>query len=350
MERKDHYRDAGVDIEAGNRFVEDIRGHVKRTRRPGVISDVGMFAGFFALDRDRYQEPVLVSGCDGVGTKLLLAIEEQRFDTIGIDLVAMCVNDVVVHGAEPLFFLDYLACASLAGFDPVALVKGVADGCEQARVALLGGETAEMPGLYAADHFDLAGFAVGVVERDRIIDGSGVRVGSSVIGIASSGLHANGYSLVRKLIRDAGLDLDERLPELDGARLGNVLLEPTRIYVRPLQALFGAVPVTSSAHITGGGLVENLPRMLPKSAKAVIDLDSWSKPPIFSLLQRLGDLPDEEMLRVFNSGIGFVVVVDAAQRDRTLEILQEQGERAWEIGHIEARADDEPSIVIRRGG
>ena len=348
MSETDHYRQAGVDIEAGNRFVEDIRSHVKRTRRPGLLSDIGGFAGFFAVDRERYRDPVLVSGCDGVGTKILLASELGRWDTVGIDLVAMCVNDVLVHGAEPLFFLDYMACGSLAQLDAVAVVKGVADGCELARVALLGGETAEMPGLYQGGHFDLAGFAVGVAERSRIIDGSAVRVGSTVIGVASSGLHSNGYSLVRKLLlQDAGYRLDQHIPDLDQV-LGDALLTPTRIYVRPMLQVFERVPVASAAHITGGGIVENLPRMLPRSTKAVIDLDSWSKPPIFGFLQRVGNLPDEEMLRIFNAGIGFVVVVEPVHADAVLEILAEHGERAWAIGRIEARAEDEPGVVVRR--
>lgn len=349
MSEQDHYRQAGVDIEAGNRFVDDIRGHVRRTRRPGLLSDIGGFAGFFAVDRERYKDPVLVSGCDGVGTKILLASEMGVWDTVGVDLVAMCVNDVLVHGAEPLFFLDYMACGSLHDIDPVAVVKGVADGCEQARVALLGGETAEMPGLYGGGHFDLAGFAVGVAERGKIIDGSAVRVGSTVIGVASSGLHSNGYSLVRKLLlKDAGYRLDQHIPDLE-ATLGEVLLTPTRIYVKPMLQVFDRFPVASAAHITGGGIVENLPRMLPKSTKAVIDLDSWSKAPIFGFLQRIGNLPDEEMLRVFNAGIGFVVVVEPTHADGVIETLAEHGERAWAIGRIEARADDESAVVIRRG-
>lgn len=348
MSERDHYREAGVDIEAGNQLVDAIRPLIRKTRRSGLISDIGMFGGFFAVDRDRYKEPVLVSGADGVGTKLLLAAQTRRYDTIGIDLVAMCVNDVLVHGAEPLFFLDYIACNSLDEIDAVDLVAGVAHGCEQARAALIGGETAEMPGLYGSGHFDMAGFAVGVVERDRIIDGSGVRVGSQLIGVASSGLHSNGYSLVRRLLLDQlEFDLDDTPTGLDGS-LADVLLTPTRIYVRPVLQVYERADVLSAIHVTGGGLMENIPRMLPRSAKAIVDLDSWPKPPIFGFIQQQGELPDTEMLRVFNAGIGFVLVVDEAEADTVMETLGEHGEKAWPIGRVEARRDDEPQVQIRR--
>jgi phosphoribosylformylglycinamidine cyclo-ligase len=308
-----------------------------------------MFSGFFAVDKNKYKDPVLVASCDGVGTKLLLAVEQKKFDTIGIDLVAMCVNDVIVHGAEPLFFLDYIACGSLKTLDSVALMTGMAKGCEDARCAILGGETAEMPGLYAGKKFDLAGFTVGVAERSKIIDGSGVRVGAAIIGIASSGLHSNGYSLVRKIVADNDLPLNKPASGMS-ENLGDVLLTPTRIYVRSVLHLQERVELLAGAHITGGGLIENLPRVLPKSAKAIIDFDSWSKPPIFSVMQHYGKLPDYEMLRVFNCGIGFVVVVPEAQAAEALQILKEQGERAWVIGVIEARKDDEKPLIIRRGG
>ncbi len=348
-DKKDQYKDAGVDIEAGNQFVDDIRPLIKATRRQGVLSDIGMFAGFFAVDKEKYKDPVLVSACDGVGTKLLLASEMDKYDTIGIDLVAMCVNDVLVHGAEPLFFLDYLAAGGLAEINGYDLVKGVADGCKQARVALLGGETAEMPGLYSKKHFDMSGFTVGAVERDKVIDGSGVRVGSEIVGIASSGLHSNGYSLVRRLLLEkAGYSLDQHLDELEGI-LGEVLLTPTRIYVRSVLQAIDRVNVVSAAHITGGGIIENVPRLLPKSARAVINLDSWPKQPIFSLIQHAGKIPDEEMLRVFNSGIGFVLVVPEGDGDNTIEVLTEQGERAWVIGSVEAREDGDDPVVISGG-
>jgi len=348
MSTSDHYRDAGVDIDAGNAFVEAIKPIVKSTRRPGVLSDLGAFAGFFALERDHYRAPVLVSSCDGVGTKLLVSAAAGQYRALGVDLVAMCVNDVLVHGAEPLFFLDYLACGSLADLAAEDLVAGVGDGCRQARVALLGGETAEMPGLYGAGKFDLSGFAVGVVERDGIIDGSGVRAGSELIGVASSGLHANGFSLVRKLLfEERNYQLDDRPDELDDT-LGNVLTAPTKIYVRPALQAFHRLEVLSAAHITGGGLIENLPRMLPRGAKAVIDFDSWPKPPIFSLIQREGMLPDEEMTRVFNAGIGFVLVVAEGEADAAIELFAEHGEKAWCIGHVASRGADEPSVLIRR--
>ncbi|RMF18899.1 MAG: phosphoribosylformylglycinamidine cyclo-ligase [Candidatus Dadabacteria bacterium] len=347
--RSDAYRAAGVDIDAGNAFVDKIRPVVRSTRRSGVISDVGGFGGLFALDRDRYKEPVLVSGCDGVGTKLLLAIEMNMFDTIGIDLVAMCVNDILVHGAEPLFFLDYLATGALDPDAMVSVVEGIGEGCRQARVALLGGETAEMPGMYDDGHFDLSGFATGVIERDRLIDGSAVRVGSALIGLASSGVHSNGFSLVRKVIADAGADLHGPA-EWTEQSLGQALLEPTKIYVRSVLHLLQEVDVLAAAHITGGGLIENLPRMLPKTARAAVDFDAWPKPAVFPYLQRLGGLPDIEMLRVFNCGIGFVLVVPEACADRAVELLEEQGERAFRIGVIEARPEGESQVVIRRGG
>lgn len=342
------YKTSGVDIDAGNAFVEKIKPLIKSTRRPGVLSELGMFSGFFAVDKNKYKDPVLVASCDGVGTKIMLAMDMKKFDTIGIDLVAMCVNDVIVHGAEPLFFLDYIACGALKSIDSLALVQGMVKGCEDARCALLGGETAEMPGLYTGRKFDLAGFTVGAVERERAIDGSGVRVGSSLIGIASSGLHSNGFSLVRKIVGDAGLPLNLPAEGMD-LPLGEALLTPTKIYVRSVLHLLERVELLACAHITGGGLVENLPRVLPKSAKATIDFDSWSKPPIFGLLQQLGKLPDSEMLRVFNCGIGFVIVVPEAQENEALQILKEQGERAWAIGTIESRKDDERPLSIRRG-
>ncbi len=326
------YRDAGVDIDAGNSLVERIKPHAKRTLRPEVIGGLGGFGALFEVPLDRYKQPVLVSGTDGVGTKLKLAMQMNKHDTIGIDLVAMCVNDLIVGGAEPLFFLDYYATGHLNVDAAADVVKGIADGCELAGCALTGGETAEMPGMYEGDDYDLAGFCVGVVEKSKIIDGSKVADGDAIIGIASSGPHSNGYSLVRKVLEVSGAGLND---DFHGHPLGEVLLEPTRIYVKPLLSLFDKVDVHSLAHITGGGLPENLPRVLPAGTRAVIDSKAWQRPAIFDWLQQQGNIADSEMYRTFNCGIGMVVVVASEQADKAIDALTETGEQAFLIGRIE---------------
>ena len=335
------YRDAGVDIDAGASLVERIKPHAKRTQRPGVLAGLGGFGALFELPLDRYTQPVLVSGTDGVGTKLKLAMEMAKHDTIGIDLVAMCVNDIVVTGAEPLFFLDYYATGKLDVDAAADVVKGIADGCEQAGAALTGGETAEMPGMYAEGDYDLAGFCVGIVDKDKIIDGSHVAAGDVLIGLASSGPHSNGYSLIRRILKHAGADLAQ---PFDGRTLGECLLEPTRIYVKPLLSLIEKTQVKALAHITGGGLTENLPRVLPAKSRAVIDAQSWQRPAVFGWLQDAGNVQEAEMLRTFNCGIGMVVVVSAGDAATTLAHAKEHGIAAWQIGHIEAGEQDEPYV------
>jgi len=326
------YKDAGVDIDAGNALVERIKPLVAATRRPGVVSGIGGFGGLFELPTG-YRQPVLVSGTDGVGTKLKLAIETRRHEGVGIDLVAMCVNDVIVAGAEPLFFLDYYATGKLEVEAAAAVIGGIAEGCRQAGAALIGGETAELPGFYQGEDYDLAGFCVGIVERDRILDGAGVRPGDAIVGIASSGPHSNGYSLVRKVLEVSGAD---RHMDLDGQPLIERLLAPTRIYVKPVLALLEALEVRALAHITGGGLPENLPRVLPEGCGAVIDLASWRRPAVFEWLRAAGNIPDREMYRTFNCGMGMAVVVPPEQAEATVAFLAEQGETAWVAGRIEA--------------
>jgi len=327
------YRDAGVDIDAGNALVERIKPVVARTRRPGVVTGLGGFGALFELPLDRYRQPLLVSGTDGVGTKLKLAIESGRHDTIGIDLVAMCANDIVVQGAEPLFFLDYYATGKLDVEIAADVIKGIGHGCELAGAALIGGETAEMPGMYQHDDYDLAGFCVGIVEKDRLIDGRSVRPGDALIGIASSGPHSNGYSLIRKILDVAGTGAGSLL---DGKPLLDLLMAPTRIYVKPLLALLQQVEVRSLCHITGGGLLENLPRVLPDDSVARIDTTSWQWPAVFSWLQEQGRVEDAEMYRTFNCGVGMVACIPADQVDTCLSLLQAQGERAWVLGRTEA--------------
>ncbi len=336
------YRDAGVDIDAGNELVNVIKPIAARTRRPGVMAGLGGFGAMFELPMDRYKQPVLVSGTDGVGTKLKLAMEVGKHDTIGIDLVAMCVNDLIVQGAEPLFFLDYYATGKLSIDTAAAVVTGIGTGCEQAGCALIGGETAEMPGMYDGEDYDLAGFCVGAVEKAEIIDGSKVKAGDVIIGIASSGPHSNGYSLVRKIIEFSGAKLSDSFGD---STLGETLLEPTRIYIKPLLELIKTVDVHSLAHITGGGLLENLPRVLPEGSQAVIDSKSWQRPAIFDWLQEKGNVEHEEMHRTFNCGIGMTVVVDASDLDKTLQCLKDNGETAWHIGTI-TQADAGAEAVI----
>jgi len=328
------YKDAGVDIDAGNTFVKMIKPLVKATSRPEVIADIGGFGGLFSLNSSKYKNPVLVSGTDGVGTKLKIAFLADRHDTIGIDLVAMCVNDIIVQGAEPLFFLDYLATAKLDPEKGASIIKGVSEGCIQAGCALIGGETAEMPGFYSGDEYDMAGFAVGVVDRDNIIDGSSITVGNRLIGIASSGLHSNGYSLARKIIFDKmGLGVDDIIPGLDKT-VADELLTPTRIYVRSILNLLRDFPINGIAHITGGGLLENVPRILPNGCKALVRKNSWQLPPIFQILQNAGNIEENELFRTFNCGIGMVLAVPEKEADEVLIRLSGLNENAFVIGEI----------------
>lgn len=328
------YKDAGVDIDAGNTFVKMIKPLVKATSRPEVIADIGGFGGLFSLNSSKYKNPVLVSGTDGVGTKLKIAFLADRHDTIGIDLVAMCVNDIIVQGAEPLFFLDYLATAKLDPEKGASIIKGVSEGCIQAGCALIGGETAEMPGFYSGDEYDMAGFAVGVVDRDNIIDGSSITVGNRLIGIASSGLHSNGYSLARKIIFDKmGLGVDDIIPGLDKT-VADELLTPTRIYVRSILNLLRDFPINGIAHITGGGLLENIPRILPNGCKALVHKNSWQLPPIFQILQNAGNIEENELFRTFNCGIGMVLAVPEKEADEVLIRLSGLNENAFVIGEI----------------
>jgi phosphoribosylformylglycinamidine cyclo-ligase len=337
------YRDAGVDIDAGDQLVENIKPFAKKTLRKGVLAGIGGFGALFEIARERYREPVLVAGTDGVGTKLKLAFELNRHATIGIDLVAMSVNDILTHGAEPLFFLDYYACGKLDVPTATEVVKGIAAGCEEAGCALIGGETAEMPGMYPGGEYDLAGFAVGVVEKSRIIDGSAIAEGDAVLGLASSGAHSNGYSLIRKIIAVKGVNLSARF---HGRPLSEAILEPTRIYVKPVLKLVQSVTVKGLAHITGGGLVENVPRVLPERLAARLERAAWTVPPLFTWLKDEGNVADAELYRVFNCGIGMVVVVAAAEADAALKVLKAAGETAWRIGRIERREKDRPQVEI----
>jgi phosphoribosylformylglycinamidine cyclo-ligase len=336
------YRDAGVDIDAGDALVEAIKPLAKRTMRPGVLGGLGGFGALFEIPPGRYREPVLVSGTDGVGTKLKLAIDLNKHDTIGIDLVAMCVNDVLVQGAEPLFFLDYFATGHLDVPTATSIIGGIAKGCELAGAALVGGETAEMPGMYAAGDYDLAGFCVGVVEKSKIIDGTAVKPGDVLIGLASSGCHSNGYSLVRKIIEHRQARLEA---SFEGRTLGEVLLAPTRIYVKPLLTLLGQVQVHALAHITGGGLPGNVPRVLPEGTRAVINERAWTRPAIFDWLQQGGNVTDDEMYRTFNCGLGMVLVVAPADAERTLAILNAAGETAYIVGQVETHAGGEQVVI-----
>jgi phosphoribosylformylglycinamidine cyclo-ligase len=332
---RDAYREAGVDIEAGNRAVERMKRHVQSTFRPEVLSGLGGFGALFRLDTARYRKPVLVSGSDGVGTKLMLAQALDRHGTIGIDAVAMCVNDVVVQGAEPLFFLDYLALGKVIPEKVEQIVAGVAEGCRQAGCALIGGETAEMPGMYAPEEYDIAGFAVGVAEADKLVDGRRIRAGDRLIGLASSGLHSNGFSLVRHLLLEkAGFDLRQPLDELDGRELGEVLLTPTRIYVKTVLRLLERHDIKGMAHITGGGFLENIPRILPPGLGAEIWLGAWPVPPVFRLLQQVGQLSPAECYRTFNMGIGLVLAVAPEEAETVLDAARRLGEEAFLIGQV----------------
>ncbi|OBZ07529.1 phosphoribosylformylglycinamidine cyclo-ligase [Bacillus sp. FJAT-27264] len=328
------YKNAGVDIAAGNEAVERMKKHVKRTFRPEVMTELGGFGALFGLNKDKYEDPVLVSGTDGVGTKLKIAFAADRHDTIGIDAVAMCVNDIVVQGAEPLFFLDYLACDKVVPEKIEAIVAGIAEGCHQAGCALIGGETAEMPGMYSEGEYDIAGFTVGIADKAKLVTGATIAPGDTVIGLASSGVHSNGFSLVRKLLlEEDGYALDETVDEL-GAPLVDVLLAPTKIYVKPLLSLLEQLPVKGMAHITGGGFIENIPRVLPDGVNVEINYGSWPILPIFNLLQSKGEVTNRDMFTTFNMGVGLVLVVDAANGERALELLKASGEEAYIIGTV----------------
>ncbi len=336
------YKDAGVDIDAGEALVDKIKSVTRKTRRAEVLTDIGGFGALFALPKG-LKEPVMVAGTDGVGTKLRLAIDLNKHDTVGIDLVAMCVNDLIVQGAEPLFFLDYYATGKLDVEVAADVVTGIGEGCLQSGCSLIGGETAEMPGMYAADDFDLAGFCVGIVDRENIIDGSKVNKDDILIGMASSGPHSNGFSLIRKVLQVSKTDTSEIL---DGKSIGEHLLEPTRIYVKQLLNLLKHIPIHAMAHITGGGLLDNIPRVLPKKTKAVIDTDSWQWPAIFSWLQQQGNIQSREMYRTFNCGVGMVLVVPAKFAQDAISILNSSGETAWVIGKIVTTDEQKPVVEI----
>ena len=334
MDEKLTYRSAGVDVEAGYEAVRLIKQHTRRTMIPGVLGELGSFGGFFEIAKDNYKNPILVSGTDGVGTKLQIAFMTGKHDTIGIDCVAMCVNDVVCHGAKPLFFLDYIGTGKLEPKAAADIVKGICDGCVEAGCALIGGETAEMPGFYKDGEYDLAGFAVGIVDKDKVINGSGVSEGDVLIGIASSGIHSNGYSLVRKLFFDINkFDISTKFDELD-CPLGEELLKPTRIYVKTVRALLEKHQINGIAHITGGGFIENIPRTIPSGLKAVISPGSWEIPPVFKLMQRLGNIEEMEMYNTFNMGIGMVLAVRKEAAEEILCTLKELGDKAYIIGSV----------------
>ncbi len=337
------YRQAGVDIDAGAELVERIRDDVATTQRPGMLGSLGGFGGLFELPVDRYQKPVLVSGTDGVGTKLKLALQTNQHDGIGIDLVAMCVNDVIVTGAEPLFFLDYYATGQLDVDVAERVIRGIAAGCREAGAGLVGGETAEMPGMYQAGDYDLAGFCVGVVERDQLIDGQNIQPGDQLIGLASSGVHANGYSLVRSILER---DPDALQRQIDGRDLGEWLLAPTRIYARSIAHVLAQTRINGICHITGGGLTENLPRILPPGVNARVDINSWQWPALFDWLQQTGNVDTAEMRRTFNCGVGMVLVVAADHAQAVLTAMHAAGEQAWVMGDVVA-AQDTTSVVYR---
>ncbi len=346
--KKSAYKDAGVDIDAGAELVERIKPHVKATFRDGVMSGLGGFGAFFDPARAGYRDPVLVSSTDGVGTKIKIAIETGSHDTIGIDLVAMCVNDLIVQGAEPLFFLDYFACGKLDTDVAERVIAGIARGCSAAGCALIGGETAEMPGMYAKGDYDLAGFTVGAVDRDRIITGDNVREGDSVIGLASSGLHSNGYSLVRKVVKDSGFAWHDKAPfGKSEITIGEAVLEPTKIYVRPVLQAIRSCTINAIAHITGGGLLENIPRVIPDELAVRLDAGSWPLPPIFAWLAGAGDIEPADMARTLNCGIGMVVVCPEPDKNKCMDLLSEAGETVFEIGGIERRSGDAAVIIDR---
>ena len=337
------YKDAGVDIDAGNALIEKIKGAAKRTRRPEVMAGLGGFGALFELPTG-YTQPVLVSGTDGVGTKLRLALDHGKHDSVGIDLVAMCVNDLIVCGAEPLFFLDYYATGKLDIETAAAVVNGIADGCELSGCSLIGGETAEMPGMYEGEDYDLAGFCVGIAEKSELIDGTKVAVGDKLIGLSSSGPHSNGYSLIRKVLEVTSTD--PAVEQLDGVPLIDLLMEPTRIYVKPLLELIAKSQVNALAHITGGGLLENIPRVLPDNAKAVIDTQAWKRPVVFDWLQKGGNIDEHEMHRTLNCGVGMVICVPADRAQEALDMLAASGETAFELGSISELSAGEEQVQL----
>jgi phosphoribosylformylglycinamidine cyclo-ligase len=337
------YYDAGVDIDAGNRLVENIKPHVKRTMRSEVLNGIGGFGALFEISKN-YKNPVLVSSTDGVGTKLKLAFKLGKHDCIGIDLVAMSVNDILVQGAEPLFFLDYFACGRLDVDIATRVVKGIALGCEQAGCALIGGETAEMPGMYSENEYDLAGFAVGVVEKDRIINGQSITEGDAVLGLASSGVHSNGYSLIRKILEESHTDM---AANFNDKLLMDIIMEPTRIYVKPVLELLKHFPVKGMAHITGGGLVENIPRILPVDLTVVLQRSAWDMPELFSWLQQQGKITDHEMYRVFNCGIGMALIISNEHVEAVMKVLRNAGEVVWHIGTTRQRGEGEEQTFIK---
>lgn len=337
------YRDAGVDIDAGDSLVEKIKPFAQRTMRPEVLGNLGGFGALVEISQ-KYRHPVLVSGTDGVGTKLKLAVEWNKHDTIGIDLVAMSVNDILVQGAEPLFFLDYFACGKLDVEQATLVIKGIAAGCEQSGCALIGGETAEMPGMYPQGEYDLAGFAVGVVEKEQVINGRNIVAGDIVLGLASNGIHSNGYSLVRQILARANPDLDVEFA--NGQTLREAIIAPTRLYVKPILAALKQFSIKGMAHITGGGISENVPRILPDNTVAAIDAYSWSMPALFQWLQQAGNVTTQEMYRTFNCGIGMVIIVDATETEAIKQFLQQQGETVYQLGYIRPRQGDEHQTQI----
>jgi phosphoribosylformylglycinamidine cyclo-ligase len=349
MTTKTTYKDAGVDIDTANEFVERIKPSIKTTARKEVVSGIGGFGGLFHLNPINYKNPLLVSSTDGVGTKLRIAQLLDKHDTIGIDLVAMSVNDVVVQGAEPLFFLDYLSTGKIELEKSVNIIEGITEGCRQAGCTLLGGETAEMPGFYKAGEYDLAGFCVGVVEMDKLINGSTVSVSDRIIGLASSGLHSNGFSLARKVLLEKGnFNVNDKVPGLSKT-IGLEMLEPTRIYVKPLLNLFKNFNIKGLVHITGGGFYDNIPRIIPQSCRAVINKGSWEMPPVFSVIQKTGDVEEKEMFRVFNMGIGMMIIVSEKECEEVLNRLEVLGEKAYQIGFIEKKEDNQEQVFIAEG-
>jgi phosphoribosylformylglycinamidine cyclo-ligase len=342
-DKKFSYKDAGVDIEQGNELVQRLKKSVGNTNRAGVMGSLGGFGALFDLGSLNYKHPILVSGTDGVGTKIKLAIDHNMHDTIGIDLVGMCVNDLIVQGADPLFFLDYFACSSLDVDVAEKVINGIAEGCSLSGCSLIGGETAEMPGMYQAGEYDLAGFCVGVVEKDELITGEKVSEGDAVIALASSGCHSNGYSLVRKIIDDTNQELSEKI---EGKTLLELLIEPTRIYVKQILTLINKVPVNAIAHITGGGLIENIPRVIPDNLSIEIDSSSWELPPVFKWLQETGNIDAHEMYKTFNCGVGMVVCVSEANKNEALAMLKDIGETSWEIGKIVNSNNSKERVLI----
>ena len=346
MKKKATYQDAGVDIDKADQFIEKIKPLIKSTVRKEVMTGIGGFGGLFKLDVGKFKNPVLVSSTDGVGTKLKIAQGMNRHDTVGIDLVAMSVNDVIVQGAEPLFFLDYIATGKISLEQSVQIMEGIVWGCREAGCALIGGETAEMPGFYGENEYDLAGFCVGVVEADKLIDGSAISVGDRIIGLASSGLHSNGFSLARKvLFEDGGLHMRDRVAGLDES-IGVTLLRPTKIYVKPLLNLFKHFNIKGLVHITGGGFLDNIPRILPAPCCTVIRRGAWDIPPVFNIIQEMGRIDEQEMLRVFNMGIGMMLIVSEKECRDVMERLEMSGERAYILGSVEMRGHDQPQVVV----